>query len=161
MKNRLSTQFFFTAFFSFMIVHIYSAQGECTLGEKVDDMQSLKKPVLLNSKIGTEAVHDAGYSIHEVELSGTSLKEFVLPNGTVFAVTWRGLKHPDLSYVLGNYNTEYEKLKSTKVKTLGRSPIYVNSSKISVRMSGHMRDLHGQAYDPTLLPPNFSLLDLK
>ena len=39
------------------------------------------------------------YSVQESTLGGVAVREYVLPNGVVFAVTWRGIKHPDLSLV--------------------------------------------------------------
>ncbi len=106
-------------------------------------------------------VQGSSYSVQESTLGGVAVREYVLPNGVVFAVTWRGIKHPDLSLVLGNYHPEFEKLKAQKVKAIGRAPLHINSSKVSVKMSGHMRDVRGEAYDPVLLPTNFSLQELK
>lgn len=148
MKSDLSFIVFVTIFFSNFI----SNTAFCTLGERVENLQASGQKKLSQQ---------SGYTIQESDVNGTAVKEFILPSGIVFAITWRGIKHPDLSSVLGTYNTEFEKLKSQKVKALGRAPIHVQSSKVSVKMSGHMRDVHGEVYDPTLLPADFSIQDLK
>lgn len=130
---------------------LFSSNALCVLGEQVDGSQS--------STI--KRLNQVTYTIHERILSGTTIREYVLPNGIVFGVTWRGMKHPDLNSVLGTYSTEYENLKDQVPKSFGRSPIHVRSSKLSVRMFGHMRDVNGRAYDPNLLPANFSPEDFK
>ncbi len=133
---------------------LISNKAFCTLGEKAD----MTTQSTTQKKMSQQT---AGYTVQESDVNGTTVREYILPNGTVFAVTWRGIKHPDLTSVLGTYNSEFEKLKSQKAKAVGRVPVSVKSNRVSVRMSGHMRDVHGQAYDPNLLPEQFSLSDLK
>lgn len=155
---------------SFLISLFVSHSAFATLGEKPLPPQ----PVVQNAaaggsvsqipvqKLQVQKIVDQGsYTIQENEMNGSIVREYVLPNGIVFAVTWRGIKHPDLAVVLGNYHTEFEKLHSKKAKSVGRAPLHVNSSKVSVKMHGHMRDVRGEAYDPALLPANFSIQDLK
>ena len=40
--------------------------------------------------------------------TGTIVKEFVSPAGTVFAVTWQGPWLPDMKQVLGDYFARYQ-----------------------------------------------------
>ena len=132
---------------------LFSSNAFCTLGEKAVSAQTAGQKKLSQS--------NAQYSVQESVVNGTTIHEYILPSGTVFGVTWRGITHPDLTAVLGSYHSEYQKLRGEQPKTVGRAPINLKSSKVSVRMSGHMRDVHGQAYDPNLLPSGFSLQDFK
>src|SRR5258708_38432930 len=46
----------------------------------------------------------AGYRMHEIQLpGGTLLREFVAPDGNVFAVAWNGPTPPNLRQALGKY----------------------------------------------------------
>ncbi len=139
---------------SIWISLFFSSFSFATLGEQA----SVNATAATSSK---KILSQVTYNIQESIVNGITVREFVLPSGVVFAVTWRGIKHPDLSQVLGNYHAEYEKLNNQKVKAVGRAPIHVSSSKVSVKMSGHMRDVRGEAYDPSLLPAGFSIQDLK
>src|SRR5580704_3010227 len=50
----------------------------------------------------------ATYRVHEIQLpSGTVMREFVAPNGNVFAVAWEGPTRPDLRQALGQYFEAY------------------------------------------------------
>lgn len=138
---------------SLAVSFLFSPNAFCTLGEKAVSAEATGQRKMSQS--------NNAYSVQESVVSGTTIHEYILPNGTVFGVTWSGLKHPDLNSVLGTYHTEYTKLKNEKLNSLGRAPINLKSSKVSVRMSGHMRDVHGQAYDPSLLPTGFSVQDFK
>src|ERR1700751_3889695 len=48
------------------------------------------------------------YSVQEMQTpSGTTVRQFVSPAGTVFAVSWQGAA-PDLQQLLGTYFDEFE-----------------------------------------------------
>src|SRR5215813_1504878 len=46
----------------------------------------------------------AAFTVHEIKaLSGTVVREYVSPGGTVFAVSWRGSALPNMRELLGSY----------------------------------------------------------
>jgi hypothetical protein len=103
----------------------------------------------------------AGYTMSEITLpSGTVVHEYVSAEGKVFAVTWKGMAVPDLSQTLGTYFAEY-KAAATATPHASHHNLTVQQTDLVVRTGGHMRSWHGQAYVPSLLPPNFSLEDIK
>jgi hypothetical protein len=103
----------------------------------------------------------AGYTMSEITLpSGTVVHEYVSSEGKVFAVTWKGMAVPDLSQTLGTYFAEY-KAAATATPHASHHNLTVQQPDLVVRTGGHMRSWHGQAYVPSLLPPNFSLDDIK
>ena len=132
----------------------FSVQAFAALGEKFENSSPLLQKKLVQNRAAT-------YSVHESVVNGATIHEYVLPDGTIFGVTWKGYSHPDLSNLLGSYKAEYDQLNAKRVHASGRVPIDLKSSKVSVRMSGHMRDVHGEAYDPKLLPQGFSLEEFK
>src|SRR5215469_15886800 len=55
-----------------------------------------------------------GFTVHEIQApSGTLVREYVSPNGTVFAVSWTGPAKPDLQQLLGSYFSQYASASST------------------------------------------------
>lgn len=103
----------------------------------------------------------AGYTMSEITLpSGTVVREFVSAEGKVFAVSWKGMAVPDLSQTLGTYFAEY-KAAATATPHASHHNLTVQQPDLVVRTGGHMRSWHGQAYVLSLLPPNFSLDDIK
>ena len=103
----------------------------------------------------------AGYTMSEITLpSGTVVHEFVSSEGKVFAVSWKGVAVPDLSQTLGTYFSEY-KTAATATPHASHHNLTVQQPDLVVRTGGHMRNWYGQAYVLSLLPPNFSLDDIK
>ncbi|HEX4676191.1 MAG TPA: DUF2844 domain-containing protein [Steroidobacteraceae bacterium] len=103
----------------------------------------------------------AGYTMSEITLpSGTVVHEFVSAEGKVFAVSWKGMAVPDLSQTLGTYFAEY-KAAATATPHASHHNLTVQQPDLVVRTGGHMRNWYGQAYVLSLLPPNFSLDDIK
>ena len=98
------------------------------------------------------------YSIHVLSSAGNTVKEFVLPNGIVFGISWQGRLQPDLSVLLGQYLKEYEQAVS-KQKFKKRGAKSVRTDNLVVERSGHPRDLRGVGYLPKLLPRGFSFED--
>jgi hypothetical protein len=103
----------------------------------------------------------AGYTMSEITLpSGTVVHEFISSEGKVFAVSWRGMAVPDLSQTLGTYFAEY-KAAATATPHASHHNLTVQQPDLVVRTGGHMRNWYGQAYVLSLLPPNFSLDEIK
>ncbi len=94
-----------------------------------------------------------GYTSHEMIANGNIVREYVSGDGIIFAVTWQGTKRPDLSVLLGAYFEEYssEDAKAPK-SAVSRQPLSIKTSDIIVQHTGHMRDLRGRAFIPSLVP---------
>jgi hypothetical protein len=90
------------------------------------------------------------FNVHEITTSGTKIKEYVSPQGTVFGISWQGRVHPDLKVLLGSYYNEYQQSSGPHKK--GRAPTIIKNSNFHFERSGHMRDLHGRAYLTSLIP---------
>jgi hypothetical protein len=106
------------------------------------------------------AVAAGGYTVNQITLpSGTVINEYVSAEGKVFAVTWKGLSVPNLQQTLGVYFEEFKAAASAPHS--GHSHISLQAPELVVRTGGHMRARNGKAYVPALLPPNFSVDDIK
>lgn len=83
-----------------------------------------------------------------------TVNEYLSSSGTVFAISWRGPRPPDLSELLGSYFTEYQTAAASP--HIQRHHLFVTTKDLVVEAGGHMRDLRGRAYVPALLPPGMS-----
>jgi len=91
------------------------------------------------------------YTIHEITADdGTLIREYVTPGGKVFGVSWTGPTIPDLTQLLGAYNTEFQT--ALHAKRGRRSSAAVHNPDLVVESIGHMRAFHGRAYLNSMLP---------
>jgi hypothetical protein len=101
----------------------------------------------------------ASYRVHEIQLpGGTLLREFVAPNGNVFAVAWNGPTKPNLRQALGKYFDAY--VSAPKPKYADRKHVNIQQGDLVVQGSGHMRALSGRAYLASAIPSGVNLGDL-
>jgi len=101
-----------------------------------------------------------GYQVHEIVASGRTIKEFALPDGTIFAISWRGVSQPDLSQFLGGYFDEFRAAEAKGEKDHGRKRKTIQSQHIAVEKFGHMRDVRGRAYISSLMPAGLKPQDI-
>ncbi|MBI5783861.1 MAG: DUF2844 domain-containing protein [Rhodocyclales bacterium] len=114
--------------------------------------------------VGIEAMRQsttpAGYSVQETETEdGTTVREYLLPTGEVFAVAWSGPRMPNLQRLLGAYFESYRDEAASRPP--GRRPIAIDRSDLVVQSGGHPRAFHGRAYLPQRVPAGFSTNEIK
>jgi hypothetical protein len=133
-----------------------------TLGEHSDSV-SVDSHALKGARRLTQlSTQQNLFTIHEIAVPGSTVKEYVAADGLVFAVTWRGMSRPDLSVLLGSYFTEYQDAASEQIEGRAvRGPLAVQSSSVVVHHHGHMRDIQGEAYIPDRVPAGVRVEDLK
>ena len=91
------------------------------------------------------------YNIHLITRDdGTLIKEYVTPDGKVFGVSWTGPTIPDLTQLLGTYNTEFQT--SVRAQPRRRKAGVVHNQDLVVESTGHMRAFYGRAYVNSMLP---------
>jgi hypothetical protein len=96
----------------------------------------------------------SSYTVHEIKASsGTTVREFASPAGTVFAVAWQGPFVPSMQQLLGTYFNQYSAaVKANKATYVGRRPLNLQLPGLTVQMNGYMRAFHFRAYIPEQLP---------
>ena len=104
-----------------------------------------------------------GFSIDTILVGGLEIKEYVSPDGAVFAVVWEGTGMPDLKLLLGEYYEEYREGLSTARNRRPRvkEPFKMKSDRLVVEQAGHSRSLWGRAYLPSDLPPGIRPEDIR
>ena len=129
-------------------------QTLATLGEGAASVTQDRQALSATRKATTT---HANYTVQEVATDATTIREYLNLSGVVFAVAWNGIVHPDLTTILGSYDSEYRAAKRQAPRTHGQKRSKVESSRVIVETWGHMRNLQGRAYLPALLPEGVSV----
>jgi hypothetical protein len=145
---------------------LFAPTASATLGEAAqsiaEDQRVLGGEVQVPARQAQqhEAATPEAYTVEQISTpAGVIVNEYVTPDGTVFAVSWRGPRPPDLSQLLGSYFNEFKSAAAAPGRQ--QRHLYVKTQGLVVETGGHMRDLHGRAYIPSLLPPNVSTEDIR
>jgi hypothetical protein len=128
-----------------------------TLGEPEVTVQNDVAQLRASIKSSEDRV---GYRVHEIQLSdGILLREFVAPNGNVFAVAWNGPTQPNLRQALGKY---FDVLRSApRPKFVDHRHLQIQQGDLVVQGSGRMRaGFSGRAYLASAIPSGVNLEDL-
>jgi hypothetical protein len=100
------------------------------------------------------------YTVERISTpAGVTVHEYISSSGTVFAVSWRGPRPPDLSRLLGSYFSQYQAAAAAPHRQ--QRHLNIKTQDLVVETGGHMRDLRGRAYLASLLPPNVSPEDIR
>jgi hypothetical protein len=102
-----------------------------------------------------------GYRIERLDSAARTVREYVDPSGVVFAVSWEGLSHPDLTAVLGAYAAPVRRALAQETRRGPRRPRRIESGGAVVETWGHMRSVHGRAWIPALVPAGVTLDEIK
>jgi hypothetical protein len=140
------------------VVLIAAQQVRATLGEPVASIQSDRKELSAVQR-GTKVQN--GFTVQEMKSGSTTVREYISPSGIVFAVAWNGLIRPDLTQLLGAYSNEYHEAWRRIPHNRGRSRLDVKTNRVVVQQWGHMRNLQGRAYVPSLVPPGVSVDEIR
>jgi hypothetical protein len=138
------------------------APAQAGLGQTLSSVQadrvSMKGQLRGGSKAGP------GFTVQQITAaSGTLVREYVSPSGVVFAVSWDGPAMPNLQQLLGTYFTQFQsavKRQRASGARPGHDHLQVRGPSLVVHTGGHMRQLFGMAYVPSLVPANVSVSDL-
>jgi len=117
---------------------------------KYEGSVSLDQQVL-RGEIREEA--HTGYKLHQIITSdGAVIREYVSPEGKVFAISWHAHFLPNLEQLLGSYFPRVQQAAQAKVQRGG--PLVIQAGDFVYFSGGRMMDFHGSAYVPGLLPKN-------
>ena len=141
-----------------LIIFAATQQAQATLGESVDSVASDQKAISATQR---SMKTSTGYTVHEVRTKTMTVREYVSPSGVVFGIAWNGLTHPDLTPLLGSYNSAYQKAMTNTKRQPGRRHVQVKTDGVVVEKWGHMRNLQGRAYAPALIPQGVSVDEIK
>ncbi|MGD0584442.1 MAG: DUF2844 domain-containing protein [Oryzomonas sp.] len=101
------------------------------------------------------------YSVEKITADATTVREYVSPSGIVFGIAWNGYVHPDLTRLLGSYSGEFTAARQKAARIYGSRRLHLATENIIVEKWGHMRDLQGRAYAPSLFPKGITSDEIK
>lgn len=102
------------------------------------------------------------FRVHEIESAGVKIREYVGPDQKVFAVTWRGMRQPDLETLFGSFFNEFTAADRQRgPRRAFREAVTTQSSRVTVVRSGRMRDIRGKAFIADLVPNGVNPMDLE
>lgn len=95
------------------------------------------------------------YKVHELTTaSGAVVREYISPQGLVFAVSWQGPFIPDMQQLLGNYAANLQTASPAQTQVRHMRGLIVKTKDFEFVSGGHMRSWKGHALVPSLLPSN-------
>jgi Protein of unknown function (DUF2844) len=98
----------------------------------------------------------AAYTVHEITAAGGSVvREYISPQGKVFAVSWHGPVLPDFQQLLGDYYADFRQGVQSRERRI-RGPVVVEKPGVVIQSAGHMRNFMGRAYLTNQLPQGVS-----
>lgn len=100
------------------------------------------------------------FTVQQISIpSGATVNEYLSSDGTVFAVSWRGQRPPNLAQLFGTYFTQYQQ--AVVASHTQRGPRKIQTQDLVVETGGHMRNLMGRAYIPALVPAGVSVDEIQ
>lgn len=103
----------------------------------------------------------AAFSVQVTTLpSGTVVREYISPAGTVFAVSWQGPFLPDLRVLLAQY-FDVLTAETARHPKAGHSQVLIEKPEVTIESSGHMRAYTGRAWITSALPGGVTSADIE
>ncbi|WP_260986411.1 DUF2844 domain-containing protein [Bordetella genomosp. 13] len=107
----------------------------------------------------------AAYTVIQTLLpTGTTIREYVTPSGTVFGIVWDGPDMPPLNTLLGAYFPTYRQaLDARRAARRGGAPgpVTVDEAGLTVQSGGHMGSFFGRAYLSDSIPSGATAADIR
>ena len=135
---------------------VQSAQA--TLGEKGDSFERDRQSL---NAIRKQDAQKENYTIQEMNSGPNKVREYISTDGIYFAISWDGVRHPDLTPLLGKYSDDFKQAKETKKKEFGRRNQFIQGSRVVVQTWQRTRGVGGRAYDPDLIPKGVDIHEIK
>jgi hypothetical protein len=140
-----------------LVVAFTPREARAGLGEAESSVQTDVVALQASIKLSEDRTI---YRLHEIQLpSGTLLREFVSPDGNVFAVAWNGPHMPDLRQAFGQYFDRF--VAGAKLSHGDHTHLQIEQTDLVVQIRGHMRSFSGRAYLPAAVPSGVDLGDLR
>jgi hypothetical protein len=157
MKTRMFSKLLFGINLA-LIIFAATQPAQATLGESLDSVTLDKKALHAVSSVTRTT---SKYTVHEIHSEVNNVREYVSPSGIVFGIAWNGLTNPDLTQLLGTYDSEQKKAVSHFKRQPGHRHSRIKSDNIVVERWGHMRNMQGRAFVPALMPAGVSIDEIK
>jgi hypothetical protein len=121
-------------------------------------------PNHLTPRLSAQIAPNSGsFTVEQITTpDGAVVSEYIDQGGTVFAVSWRGPKPPNVAALLGTYFKQYsEAANSGAPSPFGIHTASAHASDVTVESAGHMGFMWGRAYLPARMPAGVNPSEIK
>jgi hypothetical protein len=95
------------------------------------------------------------YKVHQLtSANGTTVREYISPQGLVFEITWQGRFMPDVNQLLGTYANNLQTAPPAQTQIRRLRGLSVKTSDFVYSNFCHLLICTGAAYVPSLVPSN-------
>jgi len=144
-----------------VVLLLTAARAAATLGEPAATVDADR--ALLKGDHRVVQSQAARFQLHTITLAdGSAIREYVAPNGIVFAVAWSTRLKPRLETLLGSHAPAYAAAASAALATPGvRHAASLGSGDLVVRAGAHLNAHAGLAYLKSLVPDGVRIDELR
>ena len=136
-------------FWASISIFIFTFKSYAGLGDQVVKVNEDK--AFFKAKSLT-VIQKEKFSIHEIDIPEYKIREYVNSDNKVFAVAWSGFTHPQMKQVLSSYYGEFVEVAQKQKRIHGQRFRVIKTKNLTLRISGHMRNLNGKVYLHESLP---------
>jgi Protein of unknown function (DUF2844) len=113
-----------------------------------------------SASTSTPIYSTAAYSVYEShDADGIAVREYVLPNNVVFAVTWQGPVRPDMNALLGSYFPNFVSAGEERLR--GTGTLIQRNGELQIESAGRPGHFFGTASLPRLMPADLRANNLQ
>ena len=113
-----------------------------------------------SASTSTPIYSTAAYSVYEShDADGIAVREYVLPNNVVFAVTWQGPVRPDMDALLGSYFPNFVSAGEERLR--GTGTLIQRNGELQIESAGRPGHFFGTASLPRLMPADLRANNLQ
>ena len=136
-------------------------QAGATLGEPVATVEADRAQLRSGHRV--VQAQAARFQVHVLTLAdGSAIREFVAPDGIVFAVAWSTRLKPRLDQLLGAQAARYAAAASAAMAAPGvRHAVSLSSADLVVQASAHLNAHTGLAYLRSRVPEGVRIDELR
>ena len=113
-----------------------------------------------SASTSTPIYSTAAYSVYEShDADGIAVREYVLPDNVVFAVTWQGPVRPDMNALLGSYFPNFVSAGEERLR--GTGALIQHNGELQIESAGRPGHFFGTASLPRLMPADLRANNLQ
>jgi hypothetical protein len=128
-----------------ILLAIWSIGAHAVLGEKAGSLTSEATTLKVAKRAGAQT---SKYSIVEMQLPNSLVREYVAPSGDIIAVSWKGTHPPHLKLILGKYYQHFQNAVQNRGRLQRRAPFTISNSEITMVSIGRPHHFSGKAILP-------------
>jgi hypothetical protein len=136
---------------------LFAAPAAAVLGQPIQASMAAASQAKVAAAVKRTQGLPAGVQVYEqASGDGGAIREYVSPQGVVFAVAWNTRFKPRLEDLLGSYHAGYAAAATEALKRPGiQRQSVLQAQDLVVRSTSHLGTFAGRAYVPSLVPLGF------